>query len=164
MEQENDENEDEKVRSHIRYNESGQSNFLFYSFIGISLACYLISLTKLFRFVYENCLFYSCWITLGSAAGFMAIVQFEGSQSFFTRLFKKSTLPVILCLVISMVGCLFEGFQGHCYISVFYSMFQCLCLAILTSLYVSTPITFFLSIFRSEQLWIDELSTQKAKE
>lgn len=62
MEQENDENEDEKVRSHIRYNEScdivlldsisrGQSNFLFYSFIGISLACYLISLTKLFRFV-----------------------------------------------------------------------------------------------------------------
>ena len=45
---------------------------------------------------------FSCWITLGTLFGMLAVAQFEGVSLFLVRITKKHILLVTLCMVFSI--------------------------------------------------------------
>ena len=111
-------------------NESGAESFFFLFLLLLSCLCYFMAVFRILHHIQTNCFMFSCWITLGTLFGMLAVAQFEGVSLFLVRITKKHILLVTLCMVFSIVMCLVCGYTNDVSCSIFSSLFQFVCLII----------------------------------
>ncbi|KAK8827320.1 hypothetical protein WA556_000945, partial [Blastocystis sp. ATCC 50177/Nand II] len=120
-------------------NETALDRCLFNAEVLVSCVSYAIAVLKYFPTVCRNPFVYSCWTTLGTATGIVALLQSEGFSVSRSPLLKQFACPLLLCAFLSMTLSMWSGYTNRCSLALLSSFSQCITLLISLSLYVPLP-------------------------